>query len=87
MAHKRSLDSDERVNTHRKVEEVKNLRVVIDGAIKEARETGNIRKEHGPGGRELSFVITKLQEAKMWAGMILGELGEKLPEKYRDEAK
>lgn len=40
----------------------------------------------GDGGRELSLTITKLQEAKMWAGATLGALGSKLPEQYRDDA-
>jgi len=39
----------------------------------------------GYGGREISLVITKLQEAKMWAGKILEELGSELPAEYRDE--
>jgi hypothetical protein len=42
--------------------------------------------ERGAGGRELSLVKTKLQEAKMWAGLSLGERGSKLPEQFRDDA-
>lgn len=36
--------------------------------------------------RELSLVKTKLEEAKMWAGKELGNLGSKLPKEYADEA-
>lgn len=34
------------------------------------------------GRRELALVITKLQEARMWAGKLAGELGSALPEGY-----
>ena len=37
-------------------------------------------------GRELALARIKLQEAKMWIGKALGELGSKLPLEYRDEA-
>ena len=38
------------------------------------------------GARELSLVRTKLQEAKMWAGKVLEEIGSELPAEYRDKA-
>lgn len=38
------------------------------------------------GGREISLVYTKLQEAKMWAGKVLEELGSELPKEYQDKA-
>lgn len=40
-----------------------------------------------PGGREISLVVTKLQEAKMWAGKILEEIGSSLPKEFRDSSK
>lgn len=64
----------------------KALRVSIDASIKEARAVAQMINR-GNGGREVALVITKLQEAKMWAGQALGEYGHKLPEEYRDEAK
>jgi hypothetical protein len=65
---------------------IKVLRVAIDGDIRHIQVVANEHIGLGPGGRELALAITKLQEAKMWAGMALGELGHKLPEEYRDEA-
>jgi hypothetical protein len=63
----------------------KALRVSIDADIKEAQEIASLINR-GLGGRELALSITKLQEAKMWLGKVLGELGHQLPEEYRDEA-
>ena len=65
---------------------VKALRVDIDLCLKETRRLAEVRGREA-GGREFSLVITKLQEAKMWAGKVLEELGHELPEEYRDEAK
>ncbi len=65
---------------------IKNQRVDIDRCIKYGRlllESAN----RGTGARELALSFTHLQEAKMWLGMALGELGHKLPEEYRNEAK
>ena len=44
---------------------------------KEADEfVNNMRTEHlEKGGRELSLVITQLQQARMWAGEALKEMG------------
>ncbi len=36
--------------------------------------------------RELALVRTKLEEAKMWAGKELGNLGVQLPPQYADNA-
>lgn len=36
--------------------------------------------------REISLVITKLQEAKMWAGKCLEAIGSPFPKELRDEA-
>ena len=37
-------------------------------------------------GREMALVRTKLQEAKMWAGKCLEQLGSELPKEFRDKA-
>ncbi len=62
------------------------LRVMIDRCIKYAQA---LRNSEGmkPSGRELSLVVTKLEEGKMWAGKAKGAMGVELPEQYRDEAK
>lgn len=62
------------------------LRKQIDACIQDARSYAQ-ELGRSNGGRELSLVITKLQEAKMWGGKILEELGSKLPEEFRDEVK
>lgn len=64
---------------------LKQFRISIDKEIK----YGQVLQEsiaRGDGGREVALAITKLQEAKMWLGQALGEIGHKLPEEYRDEA-
>ncbi len=65
---------------------IKDQRVAIDACIKHGQQIAEAIAR-GKGGRELALSITKLQEAKMWCGQVLGELGHKLPEEYRDEAK
>jgi len=37
---------------------------------------------YGKAGRELSIIITKLEEAKMWGGKVLGAIGKELPADY-----
>ena len=59
--------------------EIKALRVTIDGAIQEA-------KTQTPS-RATSLVVTKLEEAKMWAGKRFEEIGRELPKEYQDKAK
>lgn len=58
--------------------------------ISKAKQTADLVSkaiERGPGGREVSLLITKLEEAKMWGGKALGALGELPPEGYaHDEA-
>ena len=63
---------------------IKELRVAIDKNIK---ETGRLRQVNNEdkAAREFSLTITKLEEARMWLGKALGELGQKLPEEFRDE--
>jgi hypothetical protein len=78
----------EEVTVERTIIEVKNLRVEIDKNIKEAKIMKfTLSDNKRQGIREVSLVITKLQEAKMWAGKILEELGSELPVPFRDEAK
>lgn len=64
---------------------IKSLRVSIDSTIQDAQKIAE-QLNRGPAGREIALAITKLQEAKMWAGQALGALGHTLPEEYRDEA-
>lgn len=66
---------------------LKALRVTINTAIADAKEIADTLIMRGNGGRELALAITNLQQARMWAGEALGEIGHKLPEEYRDEAK
>lgn len=58
--------------------------------ISKAKKTADLVAEvvaRGAGGREVSLLITKLEEAKMWGGKALGALGEQPPEGYaHDEA-
>lgn len=67
------------------MESVHTLRKCIDADIHLSRKMKGIFSM-GKGARELALVLTKLQEAKMWAGKILEELGSELPPQYRDEA-
>ncbi len=61
------------------------LRRDIDVCIKDAKLHAETIAR-GKAGREVALAITKLQEAKMWAGKALEELGSPLPAEYRDEA-
>ena len=38
------------------------------------------------GGREIALVYTHLQEAKMWMGKVLEELGSELPKEFQDKS-
>lgn len=60
------------------------LRVSIDADI---QSSSHLFANLSAGKREIALVKTKLQEAKMWCGKVLEELGTKLPEQFRDEAK
>lgn len=68
-------------------EKCHDVRKRIDAII---QYVGNIkndnRREYAVAKREVALVYTKLQEAKMWAGKILEELGSELPEEFRDKA-
>ena len=66
-------------------EQVHNLRKAIDELIV---HTAKMKTEAEPnkGIREFSLVYTKLQEAKMWAGKVLEEMGSELPKEFQDKA-
>jgi hypothetical protein len=69
-------------------EQIHEFRKTISAAIRTARGFSNgYFKEVGStrGKREIALVITKLQEAKMWCGKVLEEIGEQLPEEFRDD--
>jgi len=69
-------------------EKMHDIRVRIDAIIRYVGFVKNdTRPEYSKGKREISIVYTKLQEAKMWAGKVLEELGSELPKEFRDEAK
>lgn len=79
------MAEEDTVPVERQKVEVKNLRVQIDKNIQEAQTLADAIGR-GSGGREISLVITKLQEGKMWAGKILEALGSELPKEFRDKA-
>lgn len=61
------------------------LRKHIDAVIQEAQDyQENIGREKG--GREISLVVTKLQEGKMWTGKVLEAMGSELPAEFADKA-
>lgn len=62
---------------------VKTLRVEIDKNIVKSQ---GLRDQLPAGQREIALVITKLQEAKMWAGKILEELGSPFPKELADKS-
>ena len=64
---------------------IHNFRKEIDAVITKAQVLqGNLGRE--AGGREISLVVTKLQEGKMWAGKVLEALGSELPAEFADKA-
>ncbi len=63
------------------------LRKKIDANIQYAQSLGNdSRKEYQQFFREISLVITRLQEGKMWAGKCLEALGSPFPKEFQDKA-
>ena len=62
-------------------EELHTFRKEIDALIKKAKASSTVMI-----GREMALVHTKLQEAKMWVGKCLEEMGSELPEEFRDKA-
>jgi hypothetical protein len=69
-------------------EKMHDIRQKIDGIISYVGMVKNdSRPEYGKGKREIALVYTKLQEAKMWAGKVLEEVGQPLPTEFQDKAK
>lgn len=63
------------------------VRKKIDAIIQYVATIKNdTRSEYAKGKREVALVYTKLQEAKMWMGKVLEELGSELPVQYQDKA-
>ena len=73
------------METPQLIAHTKEVRVHIDACIQDTQKLAALIAR-GDGGREVALAYTKLQEAKMWLGKALGELGQKLPYEYRDEA-
>lgn len=68
-------------------EKMHDLRVRIDAVIQYvAVIKSDSRPEYSKGKREIALVYTKLQEAKMWAGKVLEEMGSELPIEFQDKA-
>ena len=61
------------------------FRKEIDANIKKAKALLN-NLNRRTGARELALAHTKLQEAKMWVGKVLEELGAPFPKDLRDSA-
>ncbi len=59
-------------------------RMTMMGYVKKGETQSNVSSN---AGREMALVYTKLQEAKMWVGKCLEQLGSELPTEFRDEAK
>ena len=64
------------------VEDIHAWRKQIDAHIKAAEYMLSFKPEKG--AREIALVRTKLQEAKMWAGKVLEEIGDPLPAEFAD---
>jgi hypothetical protein len=70
-------------------EDLHEFRKQIDACIQKARAFGNgyfVEAGSTKGKRENALVITKLQEAKMWVGKVLEEVGSELPKEFQDKA-
>lgn len=68
-------------------EKCHDLRKKIDAVIQYVGMVKNDnRPEYAKGKRETALVYTKLQEAKMWMGKVLEELGSELPKEFQDKA-
>ncbi len=66
-------------------EEIHAFRKEIDAVIQKAQTLQNTFGRAN-GGREISLVVTKLQEGKMWAGKILEAIGSPFPPELADKA-
>ncbi len=66
-------------------EEIHTFRKEIDAVIQKSQALqGQIGRN--AGGREISLVVTKLQEGKMWTGKILEAMGQPFPANLADKA-
>lgn len=69
------------------VQIVKDLRVKVDSCIQETELLKNTERfEFKDAKREAALAYTKLQEAKMWLGKVLEQMGNVFPEEFRDNA-
>jgi hypothetical protein len=66
-------------------EEIHAFRKDVDALIQRSQTLQQVIGRNA-GGREISLVVTKLQEGKMWAGKILEAIGSELPKEFRDKA-
>ncbi len=66
-------------------EELHDFRKKIDGCIQKIPRI-DVHGGHPIYGRELNIARIKLQEAKMWVGKCLEQLGSELPKEFRDKA-
>jgi hypothetical protein len=60
------------------------LRKQIDANIVAVKSWVDTRPSKG--GAELTLAYRKLQEAKMWLGKVLEEIGSELPKEFQDKA-
>lgn len=68
-------------------EKCHDIRKKIDAIIQYVSQVkGDSRPDYAKGKREFALVYTKLQEAKMWTGKVLEELGNELPAEFADKA-
>ena len=60
---------------------------IIDaGNYKQPWSTQEDEEPQNPFMREMALAYTKLQEAKMWVGKCLEQLGSELPKEFQDKA-
>ncbi len=77
-----SLEQSKKAETPQ--ETLHSMRKSIDAII---QWTDELKQNRESGyGREMALVHTKLQEAKMWAGKCLEQIGSKLPAEFQDKA-
>lgn len=68
-------------------EKAHDIRKKIDAVIQYVNGFKNdTRPEYAQGKREAALAYTKLQEAKMWTGKVLEEMGSELPKEFQDKA-
>ena len=66
-------------------EKVHDTRKKIDALIQYVGDQKNDAR-YVKGKREYALAYTKLQEAKMWMGKVLEEMGSELPPQFADKA-